>query len=138
MTLDEAIKHCEEVAYQKDLESGFDTDNERYAMADKERTDCKKCSAEYRQLVKWLKELRAYRKMYHKEWIPCSERLPNKNGFYLCTTKDCITILEFRGGNPHYHEKPSFVSDVLGRCNSYVVAWMPLPEPYKAEMESEE
>lgn len=65
-----------------------------------------------------------------QRWIPCSERMPKKNGFYLCTTKDCITILEFIGGNPHYHEEPSFVSDVLGKCNSYVVAWMPLPEPY--------
>ena len=73
-----------------------------------------------------------------QRWIPCSERVPRKNGFYLCTTKDCITILEFRGGNPHYHEKPSFVSDVLGRCNSYVVAWMPLPEPYKTESEDKE
>ena len=65
-----------------------------------------------------------------RRWIPCSERMPKKNGFYLCTTKDCITILEFIEGNPHYHEEPSFVSDVLGKCNSYVVAWIPLPEPY--------
>ena len=73
-----------------------------------------------------------------QKWIPCSERMPEKNGFYLCTTKDCIAILEFTDGNHHYHERPSFVSDVLGKCNSYVVAWMPLPEPYKAEMEREE
>ena len=66
-------------------------------------------------------------------WTPCSERLPEKNGFYLCTTKDCITILEFTDGNPHYHEKPSFVSDVLGKCNSYVIAWMPLPERYNID-----
>ena len=72
-----------------------------------------------------------------RRWIPCSERMPKKNGFYLCTTKDCITILEFIEGNPHYHEEPSFVSDVLGKCNSYVVAWMPLPEPY-AERRSDE
>ena len=72
-----------------------------------------------------------------RRWIPCSERMPKKNGFYLCTTKDCITILEFIEGNPHYHEEPSFVSDVLGKCNSYVVAWMPLPEPY-AERRTDE
>jgi hypothetical protein len=56
MTLDEAIKHCEEVAYQKDLESGFDTDNERYAMTDKEKTDCKECANEHRQLAEWLRK----------------------------------------------------------------------------------
>lgn len=61
MTLDEAIKHCEEMAYQKDLESGFETDNERYAMTDKERADYKECASEHRQLAEWLKELKAYR-----------------------------------------------------------------------------
>lgn len=60
-TLEEAIKHCEEVAYQKDLESGFDTDYERYAMTDKERTDCKECAKEHRQLAEWLKELKESR-----------------------------------------------------------------------------
>lgn len=61
MTLEEAIKHCEEVAYQKDMESGFETDNERYAMTDKERTACKECAKEHRQLAEWLIELKKYR-----------------------------------------------------------------------------
>lgn len=56
MTLDDAIKHAEEVAYQKDLESGFDTDNERYAMTDNERADCETCADEHRQLAEWLKD----------------------------------------------------------------------------------
>lgn len=68
MTLDEAIKHCEEVAYQKDLESGFDTDNERYAMTDKEKTDCKECAKEHRQLAEWLKELRVF-KARRGQWL---------------------------------------------------------------------
>ena len=62
MTLDEAIKHCEEVAYQKDLESGFETDNEQYSMTDKERLACKECANEHRQLAEWLKELKELRK----------------------------------------------------------------------------
>ena len=41
MTLEEAIKHCEEVAEQLG--------------------NCP-CAAEHRQLVEWLKELQAYRK----------------------------------------------------------------------------
>lgn len=68
MTLDEAIKHAEEVAYQKDLESGFETDNERYAMTDKERTDCKECAKDFRQLSDWLKELKRL-----KEQEPCED-----------------------------------------------------------------
>ena len=70
-----------------------------------------------------------------QRWIPCSERPPKKGGHYLVQTEDCITIMEYTLGNPHYHENPAFVSDVLGRCNSYVIAWMPLPEPYRREGE---
>jgi hypothetical protein len=59
MTLNEAIKHCEDVARQKDMESEFHTDNERYTMTEDERTECKKCAVEHRQLADWLRELRA-------------------------------------------------------------------------------
>ena len=44
MTLDEAIKHCEEVAEQNEEQS------------------CKECANEHRQLAEWLRELEAYRK----------------------------------------------------------------------------
>lgn len=68
MTLDEAIKHCEEVAEQKDLESGFDTDNERYIMTDNERADCKECADEHKQLAEWLTD---YKRL--KEQEPCED-----------------------------------------------------------------
>jgi hypothetical protein len=42
MTLEEAIKHCLEVAKE---------------------TDCKECSEEHKQLAKWLEELKQYKKM---------------------------------------------------------------------------
>ena len=48
MKLDEAIQRY--------------TDNAEY-----ERTHDLQGCLEFKQLVKWLKELRAYRKMYHKE-----------------------------------------------------------------------
>ena len=38
---------------------------------------------EFRQLAKWLKELKQLREQ--TKWIPCSERLPKKSGKYLCT-----------------------------------------------------
>jgi adenine C2-methylase RlmN of 23S rRNA A2503 and tRNA A37 len=46
MTLDEAIKHCEEVT-------------EEYGMI----KSCKECAEEHRQLAEWLKELKMYREM---------------------------------------------------------------------------
>lgn len=52
MTLDEAIKHAEEVAEEYETDSvniNFDEDS------------CLKCAKEHRQLAEWLKELKAYR-----------------------------------------------------------------------------
>lgn len=62
------------------------------------------------------------------KWIPCRERLPKESGFYLVSTTDCITIMEFC---------KEWISQNLGSCNWYVKAWQPLPKPYK-EMESEQ
>jgi hypothetical protein len=62
-------------------------------------------------------------------WIPASERLPKNRGFYLVSTTDCITIMEFING---------WISQNIGLCNGYVTAWMPLPKPCKAESEDKE
>ena len=51
-------------------------------------------------------------------WVPCSERLPEERGFYLTTTKDKAVYCD------HWNE------DNFDRTEM-VIAWMPLPEPYK-------
>lgn len=61
-----------------------------------------------------------------QRWIPVSERLPKESGFYLVSTTDCITIMEFCKG---------WISQNIGSCNWYVKAWQPLPKPYKEESE---
>ena len=57
MTLDEAIKHCEEKA--KELRK------EKSKMArlgrEQEWADCLECAKEHEQLAEWLKELKALR-----------------------------------------------------------------------------
>lgn len=56
-------------------------------------------------------------------WIPVSERLPEDSGYYIATTK-C------RWGNESF---------VMFYCDGMdwerVIAWMPLPEPYRKGME---
>lgn len=54
-------------------------------------------------------------------WIPCSERLPEKCGRYLVCNDGVAWIADF------------FNSTWFGkRCRySDVIAWMPLPSPYK-------
>lgn len=65
-------------------------------------------------------------------WIPCSERLPEKTGNYLCTFGR--TNLTGFGGyiteacaKKWYHEPEKY----MGWTPKNVVAWTPLPEPYK-------
>ena len=70
-------------------------------------------------------------------WIPCSERMPENNGVYLVTI--IFDIDETESGRDV--TKAYFCSQSKKWqyfSNDEVVAWMPLPEPYKAEMESKE
>lgn len=66
-------------------------------------------------------------------WIPCSERLPEKAGFYLVATPRGIEIMEFSSGDKRYRETPCFVSEALGKVSGYVTHWQPLPELPKEE-----
>lgn len=63
-----------------------------------------------------------------RRWIPCSERLPEKAGFYLVATPRGIEIMEFSSGDKRYRETPCFVSEALGKVSGYVTHWQPLPE----------
>ncbi len=59
MNLDEAIKHCEEVAESKEkqIKNG---DWEKDSLTER---NCIKCAEEHIQLAEWLKELKMYREM---------------------------------------------------------------------------
>lgn len=65
MTIDEAIKHCEEVAHQNEILMKRYDDASGYNRShdEKIRTDgakgCEQLISLYRQLVEWLKELKA-------------------------------------------------------------------------------
>lgn len=59
-------------------------------------------------------------------WIPCSERLPKGQGYYICTCKDGskykrATVVKWSNGWQLTGSRTYWV----------VVAWMPLPEPWK-------
>lgn len=65
------------------------------------------------------------------EWIPVSERLPHaeygESDIVLAYTKDGLyRILYFNGGNWCYPTGECFEHNI-----HTVIAWMPLPEPYK-------
>lgn len=61
-------------------------------------------------------------------WIPCSERLPADDGGYLITAikeDKLITHVGIWYKGDHWVLMP----------REYVLAWMPLPEPYKEEQD---
>ena len=83
---------------------------------------------------------------YKDGWIPCSERLPEESGYYL------VTYHDWSDGNflpkyddtyvrrLHYQISEHFVDwnypkNVDDRaendCHKEVIAWQPLPEPFK-------
>lgn len=76
-----------------------------------------------------------------QRWVPCSERLPNKFGEMLVTFVPAAGTLWTRVIIAHYTDlmgiaKPCFWIGNVGKndfanITSQVVAWMPLPEPYR-------
>ena len=76
-----------------------------------------------------------------QEWIPCSERLPNKNGEYLVTIiqnessfQQGVTDIFIRSLAPaNILYGKGFGEQLVWRQELWedIVAWMPLPEPWK-------
>ena len=66
------------------------------------------------KIIKFLKD---------KRWIPCSERLPEEDGQYLISTcMNCIDTCFFYKDDDGY---------LWVDYEESVIAWMPLPQPYK-------
>lgn len=61
MTIDEAIRHCEEVAEQNETQAEKIGRQFIGSAMDKYATGCRECAAEHRQLAEWLTELKELR-----------------------------------------------------------------------------
>lgn len=65
-------------------------------------------------------------------WIPCSERLPNQNGVYNVTR---LIDDAFISDSAYFDGQDTWHNDNrVNHARSYltdIVAWQPLPEPYK-------
>lgn len=142
MTLESAIKHCEEVAEEKIYEY-----QECVAVHDMEDAMAfGECAEEHRQLAEWLKELKQLREQ--TSWIPLISREPTqeeKDDYYAQHGEELCYMLE--------NEMPLNGQEVLVSCAGIVSldtfdedyydfegmaiedvdAWMPMPKAYKAE-----
>jgi len=134
MTLDEAIIHAEEVAEEQKAQAWEAQLQEEYEKI----KSCKKCSEEHKQLAAWLKELRQLREQ--TKWIPVSEGLPNLDdytGSQMWQKKVLIIGYLSFDDTKDLFVSEAFAEDVIhdSVLNTVVVAWMPLPKPYKRESE---
>ena len=80
-------------------------------------------------------KLNLHRQGKISHWIPVTERLPERNGFYLCLYK------HKHPGGVAMDEGLSIVQMYKGKWNLndiYAVThWMPLPQPPKADKDGE-
>jgi len=141
MTLDEAIKHCEEVADEKNKEACNLYDAKNY----EESRDCIWCSEEHRQLAEWLKELKQLREQ--TRWILVSERMPEEREIgtkrfrTIISDEVYVTLENLKGEKYTKHLcfqngklSPSHQQELDAFYNGGIpIAWMPLPEPYEPQ-----
>lgn len=101
----------------------------------------------WKACIDWIKTLPSA-----QQWIPCSERLPSDEerkewidmhldgiGYlYPCLVTRYSSINPERTKNnpyvaKHYFDGEDFLNAGEEVCSEYIIAWMPLPEPYKEE-----
>jgi len=60
------------------------------------------------------------------QWIPCSERMPEENQICIVTDETMRNTYEYRFCKETYDENQGWTY-----LRHRIIAWMPLPEPYK-------
>ena len=130
MTLEEEIKRF--------------TDNAEYERTHGNLQGC----LEFKQLADWMKELKQL--MEQTRWIPVSERLPEEhlcNDGYIEPSDYVLVwgdhgnygVSRYWGNRRSKLESPNTYKDWvdLDWVVQKPIAWIPLPEPYKAESENQ-
>lgn len=140
MTLNEAIKHCEEVAEELrnvdmgELDALYCGDTE-YIEARK--NDCIECARDHKQLAEWLKELKQLREQ--TRWTPCSERLPKENEYVGDVCKYYLIQDEYEDMYVAHLSSVGWIPiNSLKAISDEVIAWRPSPQPYRVEKEDKE
>jgi hypothetical protein len=75
---------------------------------------------------------------YNNGWIACSERLPEEDKPVLFCTKDKKIS---QGVRVSYYGHQRYNLDAIGKIcwdSDSIIAWQPLPEPYKEGGEADE
>lgn len=159
MTIEEAIKHAEEVAEKQEKMAKEWHENQvrkcdlfPFAVMDyTHENECKECAEEHRQLAELLKELKQLRDK--TRWIPVSEKLPKDleevNITYINHVPEpCYNDIKDKPFtatgvyfNGQWYWWSAICTDILAVYGNYsdnlidddieIIAWQPLPDPYE-------
>ena len=103
MNLDEAIKHCEEVAEKQDKLCEI-------SVTERAKEQNSKCAEDHRQLAEWLKELRVF-KSRKGQWLRMSDLSEQEDDRYECS--HCGNVIH------HKNEMDLYTFNKwCGRCGS--------------------
>ena len=117
--LDDAIEIAKELAEEYIPCTKPCTDCEAYDLV---KHNCPKFCKVIKETVEELAE------EYNNGWIPCSNKLPDKYGEYLCCDKYGEYIIGYptaRVSSDDYYVETEH--EIMNNC----IAWQPLPEAYK-------
>lgn len=149
MTLDEVVKDMETIAEenQRVVDTGIVFDDVTIDMLycddteviDEYLANYQKVAEKYRQIADWLKELKQLKEQ--TRWTLVSERLPEEDGQYLITVKYKHVNDSYEDVYAEHGERYDGRWDMFcfGHCGEVeeIIAWMPLPAPYKPQAERE-
>lgn len=111
---------------------------------------CDACGQEHAQLAAWLRELKE-RREHEVKWIPVTMREPTEDEskyyamMFTCDMpndeQDILVTVKPDNGWIHIEMDQNYIEDGFHLDSGYswgedVIAWMPLPEPYKAKEEN--
>ena len=117
--LDDAIEIAKELAEEYIPCTKPCADCEAYDLV---KHNCPKFCKVIKETVEELAE------EYNNGWIPCSNKLPDKYGEYLCCDKYGEYIIGYptaRVSSDDYYVETEH--EIMNNC----IAWQPLPEAYK-------
>lgn len=120
-SIDEAIEK-----YNEFIESENATARELRANNDNSARYYEETAENDKKIVEWLTELQERREA--DRWIPVSEKLPEKDGYYLITRLNYGEAVTDKRSFNRRNGYGSFV------CNN-VTAWKEMPKPYESEGE---
>ena len=128
--LDEAIKFCNDKLEDFTRKANAGCGSDEYDM-----DDCYRYATMYAQMAVFLKTLKAYREA--DRWIPVSERLPDDMQkvliwfeYYRYGDFNCM-YQTYGFGYVCDGKWSPFINGETGWQDYNIIAWQPLPEPYK-------